>query len=222
MANIQDRGKQKEKRWQARYRDPDGRQVSKSFRRKIDAARWLKQVESDMTTGRYMDPKAGRVTLESFAKDWLKSQTYDDSTPQAVESRFRVHILSHLGHIELRNIRPSTVRSWLRSRQDRMRPVVRAGHARPPVRCPRCGRRRWAHSFQSLPIAVCEASSSRGQAGGAVDRRNGCRRSSLRILSDTRRSLSLPPVSGCAKVRCSASGSSMSTFSGSGSWCVNK
>lgn len=122
MANIQDRGKQKEKRWQARYRDPDGRQVSKSFRRKIDADRWLKQVESDMTTGRYMDPKAGRVTLESFAKDWLKSQTYDDSTREAVESRFRVHILPHLGHIELRNIRPSTVQSWLRSRQTECAP----------------------------------------------------------------------------------------------------
>lgn len=29
----------------------------------------------------------------------------------------------------------------------RMRPVVRAGHARQPIRCPRCGSRRWAHSI---------------------------------------------------------------------------
>lgn len=34
------------KPWRARYYSPDGRQISKTFRRKIDAEKWLRREES--------------------------------------------------------------------------------------------------------------------------------------------------------------------------------
>lgn len=122
MAHIRDRGKTYSRRWQARYRDPAGREKSKTFERKADAQRWLDEVTADLVTGRYIDPRAGKVTLENFARRWLKSQTFDESTREAVESRLRVHILPELGDIELRHLRPSTIQSWLRGRQEESAP----------------------------------------------------------------------------------------------------
>lgn len=117
MAHIQDRGTDQQRRWQARYRDPDGRERSKTFIRKIDAQRWLDQVTADLVTGRYIDPRAGRVTLADFAAQWLGAQTYDASTRETMESRVRTHILPTIGEVELRRLKPSTIQAWVRSRQ---------------------------------------------------------------------------------------------------------
>lgn len=125
MAHIRDRGKSHQRRWQARYRDPAGREKSKTFARKSDAQRWLDEVTADLVTGRYVDPRAGRVTLEVFAQRWLDAQTFDESTRDAVASRLRVHILPVLGDVELRNLRPSTIQAWLRSREESAPSYVR-------------------------------------------------------------------------------------------------
>jgi len=122
MAHIQDRGREHERRWQARYRDPDGRERSKTFTRKVDAQRWLDQVTADLVTGRYVDPKAGRVTLGDFAAEWLETQTFDAPTRETMESRVRTHILPTIGPVELRHLKPSTVQAWVRSRQTEVAP----------------------------------------------------------------------------------------------------
>lgn len=122
MAHIKDRGKGLERRWQARYRDPDGREKSRTFARKVDAQRWLDQVTADLVTGRYVDPRAGRVTLAVFVSQWLRSQTYDASTRETMESRIRTHVLPTIGDIELRHLKPSTIQTWVRSRQSEVAP----------------------------------------------------------------------------------------------------
>ncbi|CAN5874342.1 hypothetical protein BH23ACT5_BH23ACT5_09980 [soil metagenome] len=118
MAHIRDRGKSVERRWQARYRDPSGQERSKTFERKIDAQRWLDEVTADLVTGRYVDPRAGRVTVGEWASVWLASQTFDAATMETMTSRIRTHILAlPIGNTELRAVRPSTVQAWLRNRQ---------------------------------------------------------------------------------------------------------
>ncbi|MEX1133935.1 MAG: site-specific integrase [Acidimicrobiia bacterium] len=122
MAHIRDRGREHERRWQARHRDPEGRERSKTFTRKVDAQRWLDQVTADLVTGRYVDPKAGRVTLGAFAGQWLEAQTFDASTRETMESRVRTHLLPTIGDVELRHLKPSTVQAWVRSRQTEVAP----------------------------------------------------------------------------------------------------
>lgn len=122
MAHIQDRGKDVERRWQARYRAPDGAERTKTFRRKVDAQRWLDEVTTDLVTGRYVDPKAGKVTFGRFAERWLKAQTFDPSTREAVRNRLDNHILPTFKKAELRAIRPSMVQAWLRGRQQELAP----------------------------------------------------------------------------------------------------
>ncbi|MET7794773.1 hypothetical protein ABZV25_13485 [Micrococcus luteus] len=70
MANIQKRPNGK---WRARYRDLDGKEHARHFDRKIDAQRWLDEVTASIVTGQYVDPRAGRITFEKYAKKWEES-----------------------------------------------------------------------------------------------------------------------------------------------------
>lgn len=122
MARIQDRGKDVERRWQARCRAPEGAERTRTFRRKVDAQRWLDEVTADIVTGRYVNPKAGKVTLGKVAERWLAAQTFDPSTREAVRNRLDNHILPTFKQIELRAVRPSMIQAWLRGRQQELAP----------------------------------------------------------------------------------------------------
>lgn len=43
-------------RYRARYRDPLGRQRSETFTRKADAERFLREIQVDIESGRWIDP----------------------------------------------------------------------------------------------------------------------------------------------------------------------
>jgi hypothetical protein len=66
-----DRGK----RWEVRYRDPEGTQKARLFDRKVDAERFVTGVEHSMLIGGYVDPAAGKVTFQTFAEEWTTSGT---------------------------------------------------------------------------------------------------------------------------------------------------
>ncbi len=57
-------------RWQARWRDPDGKQRKRSFPRKSDAERFLTGVESRLLDGSYVDPARARITVGEWATRW--------------------------------------------------------------------------------------------------------------------------------------------------------
>nr|WTB30645.1 site-specific integrase [Streptomyces sp. NBC_00830] len=103
----------KGKRWQVRWRDPKGVQRKENFDRRVDADARSAKVETDLNLGTYVDPSAGKATLETFAKTWLESQTGDLGTIQAVELRIRLHVLPHLGSHQLRALRPSMLQAWV-------------------------------------------------------------------------------------------------------------
>jgi integrase len=110
------------RRWRARYLDPEGRQRSRTFARKIDADRFLATVETDKLRGAYIDPNAGRVTFREYGEEWLAGRTFDESTREAVKSRLAVHVYPEIGDRELAAIRPSHIQAWLRGLQQRLAP----------------------------------------------------------------------------------------------------
>jgi hypothetical protein len=63
------------KPWLARYRAPDGRQIAKSFRRKVDAERWLVLEEGDVLAGRWHDPASGSELFSDFCQKWLEGRS---------------------------------------------------------------------------------------------------------------------------------------------------
>jgi len=62
--------------YQARWRDPSGKQRARTFPRKSDADRFLATVTVDQLQGRYVDPTAGKVTVEAFARQWAAGQPW--------------------------------------------------------------------------------------------------------------------------------------------------
>lgn len=107
------------KRWRVRYVDDAGQDKVVLFEKKIDADRFDANVRADISRGEYIDPKAGRVRLADYARDWLDGVTCDPSTREAMEIRFRLHILPALGGRELRDLasRPSVIQAWVRGLQ---------------------------------------------------------------------------------------------------------
>jgi len=106
-------------RYRVRYTGPDGRERSQSFpdREKRRAEAFLSTVEADMLRGSYVDPRAGRMTFREYVERWLGSQTFDESTREATETRLRVHLLPIFGQRSLASIAPSDVRAWDRDLQ---------------------------------------------------------------------------------------------------------
>lgn len=112
-------------RYDVSYRDPNGLQRSKTFRRAKDAAAFEATVEADKLRGQWIDPAAGKVTFRDYSDEWLELQTVDLSSRIQMESRLRVHAHPVLGRVQLRNLKPSTVQKWLRS-METLHPNTRA------------------------------------------------------------------------------------------------
>src|SRR5699024_1512330 len=101
-------------RYLVRWREADGRLRAKSFTRKLDANRFAAVVSADILRGQYVDPDAGKISFKDYATTWLNAQTFDEVTGEAVELRLRLHAYPRLGSKALRDIKPSTIQTWLR------------------------------------------------------------------------------------------------------------
>lgn len=113
MASISKREVAKKPRYDVNYREPDGRKRRRTFQRMADAERFAASVETDKARGLYLDPSAGRIAFKTYATEWLASQTFEQSTREAVELRLRLHVYPVLGSKMLTQIKPSTIQTWV-------------------------------------------------------------------------------------------------------------
>jgi integrase len=114
MASIEKRTRNGRVRWYTRYRDPAGVQRTKTFDRKIDAERYLTSVESSKLTGTYIDPAAGRLTVDLWARRWLDGQTHlKPSTRERYAGILRAHIVPRWGTTKLADVSHSAVQAWI-------------------------------------------------------------------------------------------------------------
>lgn len=98
----------------ARYRGHDGRERSKSFRRKVDAQRFLATVEADMVRGTFIDPAHGRRSFGDYALEWQTAQVHRPTTREQVASHLRNHMLPAFGQRSLGSIRTIEVQGFIR------------------------------------------------------------------------------------------------------------
>ncbi|MBD0740553.1 tyrosine-type recombinase/integrase [Streptomyces sp. CBMA29] len=110
MANIQKRPNGK---WRARYRDPNGKEHSRHFDRKVDAQRWLDEVTASVLTGQYVDPKSAKRPFKEYAEQWRSSQPHRPSTARAVEQHLRCHAYPAWDGRTLGGIKPGDIQSWI-------------------------------------------------------------------------------------------------------------
>jgi integrase len=101
-------------KWRARYRDSAGREHSRHFAKKNDAWTWLDQVTASVVRGDYVDPKAGRVTLASYAAGWEAVQVHSDGSARIVDNALRLHLLPALGQHPIAAVRPTMMQGFVR------------------------------------------------------------------------------------------------------------
>lgn len=104
--------------YRARWRERDGRARAKTFSRKVEADRFAATVSADIVRGQYIDPDAGKISFETYARKWIEAQTFEETTREAVELRLRLHAFPALGNRHLSEVQPSTIQGWLRTLAD--------------------------------------------------------------------------------------------------------
>src|SRR5256885_13577250 len=99
-------------KYRARYRDPSGRTTSKTFPRKADAERFVREMEVDISRGAWVDPRAAEMSLEEWAEKFLAlarnlapktQETYARDLPRYVLPQFGRHRIGRLQSQEIEN-----------------------------------------------------------------------------------------------------------------------
>jgi integrase len=103
-------------RWQASYRKLDGREVSKTFDRRTDAARWRRDgIAARERPGEYLDPKAGRITVRDRGERHHASQLHHRvNTRRLAESVLRLHVYPHLGDMPMNRVTRADVQALVK------------------------------------------------------------------------------------------------------------
>lgn len=112
------------KRYRVRYRTPDRRQTDKrGFTRKGDAQDFAATVETDMMTGGYIPPKAGKITVGKLGEQWTTGLVdVSDSWRRRQQSIWRVHVQPKWGNWQVVKISPSDVQKWVTGLTDHLAP----------------------------------------------------------------------------------------------------
>lgn len=106
-------------RWQARYRDPTGQERARNCARKVEAERFLALAEADKLRGAWVDPRAGRVTIATFAERWYGTTVpLKPKTRSGYRSLLDSRVLPPLGNLELRQVDPVLVKEWVAKLQE--------------------------------------------------------------------------------------------------------
>lgn len=105
------------KRYEVRYRKPDGTDTGKrGFKRKMDADAWgAANVTTAKNVGAYIDPQAGRRLVEDFWEPWLaaKKTKAKPSYIKSLEDAWRVHVEPQWGMREMQSITRDEVQRWV-------------------------------------------------------------------------------------------------------------
>jgi integrase len=101
--------------WRARYRDANGQQHTKDFRRRVDGQNWLNEITTSVVSGTYVAPDKTKITMKQYADKWLIAYDGKNRAPGTV-SQAKVHlaqIIPTFGTMRLNTILPSDVEVWM-------------------------------------------------------------------------------------------------------------
>ncbi len=68
MASVEKRVRNGRTAWLARWREPGGRTLTRSFVKRSEADDYLDSIRHSLRAGAYVDPTAGRVTVGDWSQ----------------------------------------------------------------------------------------------------------------------------------------------------------
>jgi integrase len=114
VAIVEKRVRNGKTSYRVRYRDPAGRQRSKSFARKTDAERWMIETESAKAKGSYVSPALGKTKFAELAERWWATCAHLRPTTKInYRGRLDRYILPVFGPMPVAAIDRMMVREWL-------------------------------------------------------------------------------------------------------------
>ncbi len=101
-------------RYRIRYRDAKGQHHSETKGRLVDAERRKSQIEHEMATTTWHDPRRGDVLLGAWVAQWLPTRhDLRATTHVRLEVTMNRQVLPRFGTTSLRDITNSDVRRWV-------------------------------------------------------------------------------------------------------------
>lgn len=102
-------------RWEVRYRTPEGKTTRKrGFSTKRDASAFATSTEHSKSTGAYVAPSVGRVTVASVAARWESGLAgLAVKTRETNLSAWRTHVAPRWAEVPVGKVKPSAVRTWV-------------------------------------------------------------------------------------------------------------
>lgn len=105
-------------RWQVRYRDPSGKERSKTFPRRVEAERYLINVEAQKLGGEWINPDLASTAYRIWAAKWMENRLdLKPKTLHGYDEILRNLILPQFGEVALGRIDSLMVASWLAEMQ---------------------------------------------------------------------------------------------------------
>ncbi|MDT0306827.1 site-specific integrase [Streptomyces sp. DSM 44917] len=103
----------KGKRWQARYDGPDGKERTSLHRTLTEAEREIVKQEAAKLTGSWIDPKAGKIQVGTFALEtWLPAQEIGRRTEIEYRGILERYLIPEWGTREMHSVKPSEAKTW--------------------------------------------------------------------------------------------------------------
>jgi integrase len=100
--------------WEARYRDPMGKERGRTFSTKREAELFLARQSADIQRGDYLDPRLARTTFGEWAEEWLATTVHlKPKTQVSYESILRSRVLPVFGNARIAAIEQVDVRRFI-------------------------------------------------------------------------------------------------------------
>lgn len=100
--------------WQARWRDPEGRQRAKEFDRKKDADAHLDKMRTSVRAGTYLDTARGEITVGQWWDEWWPAHNKGrTATRNHKLSQWRTHIEPKWGRRKLISLTYMEIQAWI-------------------------------------------------------------------------------------------------------------
>ena len=94
------------------------RERSKTFRRKVDAEKFLIQVESQKQRGEWIDPDLAATPFADWAHSWITTRPHlKPKTLDGYQSLLRIHIVPRFGGVRLDRIDGLSIEQWIADMQ---------------------------------------------------------------------------------------------------------
>jgi integrase len=118
MASVSRRGDS----YRVVWRDRHGDQKQQTFARRKDADARRAEVEVELRTGKYVDPRLARSTLTTQWESWVQHRRVSEARKSLEASLWRKHLQPAWGHARLEDIDYESAQAWVNDLADHMGP----------------------------------------------------------------------------------------------------